>query len=190
MVATIFAAVSGDRARKRLRIAGWHQAGLTVGALLLCSVAALVASVLAVPIAAAAALGTAMLIWGAGSLAGRPLPVPSSSAQVPLSWRYTMSAAQYAFSYGVGLGFALSTRVVSVSLYALVVVLVLDGRPSTALGAAAAYALGRGLPVAHATGARSPEDAMRRLETVRGLAIRADGLALIAAGVIILSSVV
>jgi hypothetical protein len=190
MVATIFAAVSGDDSNRRLRFAGWHQAGLVLGALLLSVLAALAASAVVVPAALAVILATAMLVWGAGSLVGRPLPILSPSAQVPLAWRYTMSPAQYAFSYGVGLGFALSTRVASASLYALLVVLLLDGRLSTALAATAAYALARGLPVIYATRASSAEHAMHRLEAIRPVAVRTDGLALIAAGVMLLTSTV
>lgn len=190
MVATIFAAVRGDRSRLRMRVAGWHQIGLVTGALVLTIPAALAGAALAVPASLVAVAAILMLVWGMAILAGRPLPVRSPSAQVPLAWRYTMSPGQYAFSYGVGLGIGVVTRVASGSLYALLAVVVFDGRVATGLAAAAAYSLGRGLPVLYASGSSSPEEAMGSLERIRALATRADGVALLAGGVIVLAPIV
>ncbi len=148
MVAVTGAAVSGESTRDRFQLGLWHLAGLLLGAGvlgLLMSATGEVAGLPDRPILVA--LGALMVGCGVAALGGRPVPVPSSRAQVPRAWRYTMTPAQYAFAYGVGLGLGLTTRVLSVSLYALVLLIAVAGDVRVGVPLAIAYAITRALPV-------------------------------------------
>lgn len=187
MVAAILAAGSGDRTRRGFRLTLWHLAGLTAGAGAMTAAASGVGGVLPFPRAAlAVVVGGAAVVWGGAFLAGRRMPVASCSAQVPLAWRYTMTPAQYAFSYGVGLGVGALTRIVTLSFYVLVGLLLIASSPLAAAGATAAYALARAVPVAIAVRTSLPtEEIFERLERLRGLAYTADALALVGAGAVL-----
>lgn len=184
MVATTIAAVGGDKRRDRIAVASWHVAGLIVGASILAMLASGLGGALPLPrIPLALALGSAAVIWGISSLLDRPLPVASSSAQVPLAWRYTMSPPQYAFSYGVGLGVGAATRVLSFSFYVFVGLVFLIGDIVAGLMAAQAYALVRSAPVVAASLVdRSAEEMISRTGRWRVVALRADAAILVFVG--------
>jgi hypothetical protein len=185
MVASTLAAGSGERRRDRLLLAGWHLAGLLVGAVALALAVSLVAAVVPLPRSAfAVAVAVAALLWGGASLLGRPLPVVSSSAQVPQAWLYTLNPRQYVFSYGVGLGVGFLTRILTISFYVLVALFLLAGNPVGAIAAATAYGFARGLPVllAAADGS-SAEQIGEKTEHIRAIALKADSLALVTIGV-------
>jgi cytochrome c biogenesis protein CcdA len=181
MVATTIAAVRGDDRTRRLRVALWHVAGLALGAGALALLVFAAGAVLPLPrVPLGLVLSVAAFLWGVSVLAGRPLPVASSAAQVPLAWRYTMTPPQYAFSYGVGLGLGVFTRILSFSFYALVGLLLFVDDPFAALLIGELYALARGAPVvAAALVDRSAEEIVERTEAWSGLAFRMDAATLL-----------
>jgi hypothetical protein len=191
MVASTLAAVSGERRRDRLILAGWHLAGLLVGAVTLALAVSLVAAVVPLPrTALAVAVAVAALVWGGASLLGRPLPVASSTAQVPRVWQYMLSPRQYIFSYGVGLGVGFLTRILSLSFYVSLALLLLARNPFGAVAVSSAYALARGAPVIVAAAGRSSAETMlEKSERVRLLALRIDSLALVAIGVLLVAAI-
>jgi hypothetical protein len=189
MVATTSAAVSGKKGILGIGPALWHVIGLIFGASVLALLLSTLGQALRLPtLPFSALIGIVALLWGASSFLGRPLPVYSSNAQVPIAWSHTMSRDQYAFSYGVGLGLGVFTRIPSLSFQALMGVMLLTSNPLLALAIAQTYALARGAPVLAASLANLPaERLVARMAKWRGAAFRADAVALFAVGVALAS---
>jgi hypothetical protein len=182
MVATTSAAVRGA-GEKKSGLFAWHTLGLLVGTLILAALT-LVAQAAAHPARDALLLsvGVTATTWGTATVLGRPLPVPSSKTQVPRAWSYTMSYRQALFAYGVGLGFGIATRVQSVNLYVLIGVLIAAGSPALAVGSLSSYAMLRAAPLLV-----TPHDPLRWGRHARR-AMTADGVLLIASGVVAVAS--
>jgi hypothetical protein len=192
MVAAILAVVSGERRRNRITLALWHLAGLLLGAVALAVAVSLLAAILPLPhTVLGVAVAAAALVWGGAALLGRPLPLASSSAQVPRWWQYTLTPRQFAFSYGVGLGIGFLTRILTISFYVLVALFLLAGNPIAAITAAGAYGFARGLPVllAAADGS-SAEEIGEKTEHLRAIALKVDSLALVTIGIGVLFTTV
>ena len=185
MVATTIAAVRGHRHESGGIVAGWHLAGLTLGATAIGLVVAAVGAAVSMPRPTAEfVLGTFAFLLGSAAAFGRAVPVPSSPAQVPKAWTVTMEPAQYAFAYGLGLGFGVATRIPSWSLHVLLALVFVLGDPAFALIAASVYAVFRAMPVVAASMThRSTEEIVAGLDRVRAAALRADGIVTAAIGV-------
>jgi cytochrome c biogenesis protein CcdA len=188
MVATATAAVSGGQS-KLSRVVFWHLAGLAIGAGLLGLIISMIGASVSIPaFASAVLLGTIALLWGGATLLGRPLPVVSTSAQVPLAWRYTLGPGQYAFGYGVGLGLGVLTRVSSLSLYAFFGVLLLLGDPLAGLMLSQVYAVARAVPLLFAADTGRSAVDVGLTERWRWRIKRLDAAALVAGGSVLLAS--
>jgi hypothetical protein len=187
MAAAASAAVRGAHEIKTAEVVRWHLAGLTLGATAIVGLAWGLGSLVPRP-ATGAFIAVTAAIWGTAALAGRSLWLPSSPRQVPLGWRYAMTPHQYLFSYGLGLGFGLATRVLTISLFVLLAMVMWTGEAPIAGIAVLFYSLARGTPVAMAVtmnGRSEPTEAI--LESNRGLMLRLDGLAVIAAGIAVVA---
>jgi len=97
----------------------------------------------AVPVAAA---GVAVL-YGLSYVAGRPLPVPKSSRQVPKLWREAFSPTTAAILYGGGLGLGFFTRVPYLTFYAAAGTAALSRDPLLGALAGLTFGLARALPL-------------------------------------------
>ena len=195
MVLTMTTAVRGGAETRRYRLAGVHLLGLVAGSLILALVAVALGRLVPSIAYVAAVVSGLAAIWALSRLIGRPLPVPSSPAQVPWSWSYTLKPSQYAFAYGLGLGTAVFTQIGSSTFYVFLAACVAAGHLGVAAASAAVYAVMRSVPVflglKWLPGDDDPPDAaLHRLDPLRDKAYPADALVGLVTGVGVLMVIV
>jgi hypothetical protein len=93
-----------------------------------------------------AAAGVTVL-YGLSYVAGRPLPVPTSSRQVPKLWREAFSPATAAILYGGGLGLGFFTRGSYLTFYAAAGIALVSREPLLSALAGVTFGLARTLPL-------------------------------------------
>jgi hypothetical protein len=187
MVAAISAAVRGDDSLQRPAVFA-HLMGLVIGASAVVIPLGLVGGALDLRSGwALAVVAAAALAWGVSSVLGRPLPRPSSSRQVPFSWR-RYPPLKAAFAWGVGLGIGFLTRVSSSNYYIMLALVTVWGGWAPALVAAVAYGLARGVPVVLTVpAALAPEDHALRIDEWSATAYVLDAAVLVLGGLALMS---
>lgn len=168
MALTINPAVSGTRTRWFVHIAAFF-AGVWLGGLIsLAMVLAIVGGLSSVlPRAALAAVLLAVVVWAAGKDLGFPLWLPYRQRQVPEWLRDALPPGGIAAFYGVMLGVGFLTLFTYSTQLAVLVALPFVRPEATMLGAMAAFAAGKTLVLATATGASSSAAVAARFHWTR-----------------------
>lgn len=106
------------------------------------------------------------VVYGVSYLRHRPMPIPTSSWQVPRLWREVFPPSVTGLLYGSGLGVGVLTRVPFVLYYIVLALIALDGTTASAFMTGAVYGIGRLAPIVSSVLARSSEahvDVVERL---------------------------
>lgn len=131
-----------------------------------------------------AVLALVGLIYGAAHLTRTPIPVPSSTHQVPKLWREYFPPTIASGLYGFGLGIGFATKVPFATFYVAVAAALVAGDLAIAAAAGVAFGVGRTSTVVWGVLARRREDIGSTFEEIlrRGPAVeRANGVLLILA---------
>jgi putative oxidoreductase len=131
MVETINPVVHGARRSRWAIDVGLHVAGATLAAAAFGAALGGLGALLGAPWGRGGPLLVALIavIYAAGEVIGRRLPVPQARRQVPDWWRTFFSRPAYAFLYGVGLGVGFFTYLARGTLVAVSAAVVATGRP-------------------------------------------------------------
>ena len=184
MIETFPPAVCGGRQRKNVALAGFT-IGAVAAAAALGAVLGLVGSLLAPPVA----IGIAIAVAGLGAfreLGLLRIPLPQARRQVPDSWRAELPLPVWSLGYGAGLGAGVFTFQPVATFWAACAGAVALGRPGPAAACLALYGIGRALTVVWPK--RDAAQACERLALRRHAVVRANALALVACGALLVAA--
>jgi len=162
MLSTITPIGERGRGNRYVTTARWYVIGAIAGGLCLGAVAAVLSTVAGLQGATRlVVVATGALVAAVSDARVGGLALPTHRRQVNERWLDQYRAWVYGGGFGWQIGTGLATYITTAAVYLLVVVLVVGGNPTLALGGGGLFGLTRGLAVLLTRHVRTPDDLRR-----------------------------